>query len=166
MIKPLPGRYARIVVTGGAPPFESGVRLAGHIVAVTAAEPEQGPISFVVRIVSHIPDDPPSGFRSKRIVVTTPDRTSLLDGDVKDAPVHVDLELIADDEVSLARGTGGLVRFADDIPYESVCPDCQGRKTCDDCGGSGKWPTMTCPYCGGNGICGHCGGKGFITESD
>jgi hypothetical protein len=166
MSQPLQGRYARIFVTGGTLPFETGLRLAGQIVSVTGVEPEQGPISLVVRVVSDFPEDVPPGFLNKQIVVALSNRELSTGDDPKQVPVNVDLELISEDGASLARGIGSLVRFADDIPYESRCPDCQGRKTCDDCGGTGKWPTMTCPYCAGDGLCGHCGGKGFITESD
>src|SRR6266571_8008286 len=75
------------------------------------------------------------------------------------------LGLLTIDGNLVASAEGALIRISQEIPFEGACPDCQGWKMCEDCGGTGRGPNAVCAYCRGTGQCTRCGGSGSVTES-
>src|SRR6266571_5377300 len=84
---------------------------------------------------------------------------------LRDGSFRARLGLLTIDGSLVASAEGALIRISEEIPFEGACPECQGGKMCEDCGGTGGGPNAVCAYCRGTGQCTRCGGSGSVTES-
>ncbi|HEX9339656.1 MAG TPA: hypothetical protein VF992_00570 [Thermoplasmata archaeon] len=161
------GRYARVVVERGTEPLRGGLKLACRITGLAGPESAQKGSSLRGEVVSNDVDGPLPTSLVEGLLIITPE-----DPDVSEAKIlqggsfEARLGLLTTDGDLVASAEGALIRISQEVPFEGACPDCQGWKMCEDCGGTGGGPHAVCAYCRGTGQCTRCGGSGFVTESN
>lgn len=160
------GRYARIAVDEGSTPLLDGLKLACRITGLATEDAAQRKPALRGQIVSNDVDGPLDRDLVEGSLIISP-----TDPDISEAILlqggsfRTNLSLLSDDGAVIARGHGALLRLSEDVPFEGVCPNCQGWKICEDCAGTGGGPKAACGFCGGTGHCARCGGSGSVTES-
>ncbi|HEY5539091.1 MAG TPA: hypothetical protein VIL58_06100 [Thermoplasmata archaeon] len=161
------GRFARVVVDQGTAPLSNGLKLACRITGLAAEEAAQKRPSLRGEIVSNDVDGPLHPSLLEGSLIISPEDPNVSEAILmQGGSFRANLRLLSLDGDVIARGQGALLRISEAVPYESLCPDCQGWKICEDCGGTGGGPNAVCAYCRGTGQCTRCGGGGFVTESE
>ncbi len=161
------GRYARVVVERGTGPLNDGLKLACRITGVTTPEPRETNSALRGEVVSNDVDGPLEPSLLEGFLVITPIGSDLSEAKIlQRGAFRAKVNLLDIHGEVVARAEGELIRISDEIPFESACPDCQGWKICEDCGGTGGSSEAVCPYCRGSGQCTRCKGTGFVTESE
>lgn len=161
------GRYVRVAVDRGTEPLRDGLRLACRITGLSSTDASDTKSSLRGEVVSNDVDGPlPPSLLEGSLIITPEDadtsEAKILDGGTFPAK----LGLLSGDGNLLATGVGTVLRISEEIPYERACPNCQGWKICEDCGGTGGGPAAVCGYCHGSGHCARCQGSGVVTESE
>ena len=160
------GRYARIVVESGTNPLRKGLKLACRITGVTTPAPNSKS-ALRGEVVSNDLDGPyPTSMLEGFLVIAPIDRDLSEAGMLERGSFRASVSLLDPLGKVIARGKGSLLRLSDEIPYEGLCPACQGWKICEDCAGTGGGPHAICAYCHGSGRCSLCEGAGTVSESD
>ena len=160
------GQYARIVVDEGTDPLRKGLRLACRLTGLTTRIASDRRSVLRGEIVSNDADGPLPAALLEASLLITPE-----DPDVSEARIlqggsfRAKLGLLSASGELVASGQGAFLRISEEIPFEGPCPDCQGWKVCEDCGGTGGEPNVLCPYCHGSGQCTRCAGTGSVTEA-
>ncbi len=161
------GRYARVTIDRGTEPLIGGLKLACRITGLWTSDAATRTSSVRGDVVSNDVDGPlPTRLLEASLIITP------LERDISEAVIlqgrafKAKLGLLGLDGEMIATGEGSLVRISEEIPFERLCPDCQGWKICEDCGGTGGETDARCVHCGGTGACTRCKGSGVITESD
>ena len=161
------GQYARVVVDHGTGPLRDGLKLACRITGLASPEATEKHKSLRGQVVSNDVDGPLETGLLDGSLIITPEDPDLSEAKIlQGGPLRARLGLLTPDGELVATGEGALVRFSSQIPYERACPDCQGWKICEDCGGTGGGPHAVCAYCRGTGHCTRCAGSGGVTESE
>ena len=161
------GRYARVVVESGTDPLRKGMKLACRITGVTTPEPTQTKSALRGEVVSNDLDGPlPPSLLEGFLVIAPIDANLSEAGILQRGSFRASVNLLDQQGEVIARGKGALVRLSDEIPYDGLCPACQGWKICEDCAGTGGGPHAVCAYCRGTGRCSLCEGSGSVTELD
>ena len=161
------GQYARVVVDEGTGPLHRGLKFACRVTGLVTPSPSERRSVLRGEVVSSDADGPfPSTLLDASLIITPEDpdvsEARILEG----GSFRARLGLVSLSGELVAAGEGALLRISEEIPYEESCPDCQGWKVCEDCGGTGGESTAACPYCRGTGACTRCAGSGSVTESN
>ena len=160
------GRYARIVVDQGTAPLQEGLKFACRITGLTTDAPAMRKSSLRGEVVSNDVDGPLDPSLIEGSLIISPEDPEVSEGSLlRGGSCRANLSLLSIDGEIVAHGQGALTRLSEEVPFESVCPDCQGWKICEDCGATGGGPSAVCAYCRGTGQCHRCAGRGMVTES-
>jgi len=160
------GQYARVVVDDGTDPLHRGLRFACRVTGLVAPNPTEGRSILRGEIVSNDADGPlPLRLLEASLIITPEDPDASEARILGGGSFRAKLGLLSLSGELVAAGKGTLLRISSELPYERPCPDCQGWKVCEDCGGTGGESSAPCPYCRGTGECTRCGGSGSVTES-
>src|SRR6266508_2432329 len=128
---------------------------------------EQKRSSLRGEVVSNDVDGPLTPSLLEGSLIITPEDPGASEATIlRGGSFQARLGLLPVDGSLIASAAGALIRISQEIPFEGACPDCQGWKVCEDCGGTGGGPNAVCAYCRGTGQCTRCGGSGFVTESE
>lgn len=160
------GQYARIRVDQGDAPLRSGLTFACRVTGLL--NPNRSDPRSVLRgeVVSTDVDGPlPADLIGSLLIITPRDahasEARILEGE----SFRARLGVVSASGEQIAAGEGSLVRVSREIPFERMCPACQGWKICEDCGGTGG-DSIECAYCRGTGACVRCSGTGSVTEAE
>jgi hypothetical protein len=161
------GRYARIVVDQGTAPLQEGLKLACRITGLATETPATRKSSLRGEVVSNDVDGPLDPSLVEGSLIISPEDAGVSEGSLlQGGSFRANLSLLSIDGELIAQGRGALTRLSEEVPFESVCPDCQGWKICEDCAATGRTADTVCAYCRGTGQCHRCGGLGSVTESE
>jgi len=160
------GRYARVIIKQGTEPLRDGLKLACRITGLASSEAAEKRSSLRGEVVSNDVDGPLPPMLLEGSLIITPDDPEASEAKIlRGGSFRARLGLLTIDGSLVASAEGALIRISEEIPIEGACPDCQGWKMCEDCGGTGGGPNAVCAYCRGTGQCTRCGGSGSVTES-
>ena len=160
------GRYARVVIQQGTEPLRDGLKLACRITGLASSEASEKRSSLRGEVVSNDVDGPLPPMLLEGSLIITPDDPEASEVKIlRGGSFRARLGLLTIDGSLVASAEGALIRISEELPFEGACPDCQGWKMCEDCGGTGGGPNAVCAYCRGTGQCTRCGGSGSVTES-
>ena len=160
------GRYARVVIKQGTEPLHDGLKLACRITGLASSEAADKRSSLRGEVVSNDVDGPLPPMLLEGSLIITPEDPEASEANIlRGGSFRAKLGLLTIDGSLIASAEGALIRISEEIPFEGACPDCQGWKMCEDCGGTGGGPNAVCAYCRGTGQCTRCGGSGSVTES-
>ncbi len=160
------GRYARLVVDRGTDPLRNGLKIACRITGLSSTEAAERKSSLRGQIVSNDVDGPLPPSLLEGSLIITPEESDVSEAKIlQGGSFRAKLGLLTLDGELLATAEGALLRLSEEIPYERMCPDCQGWKMCEDCAGTGGGPEAVCAYCRGSGRCTRCDGNGLVTET-
>ena len=159
------GQYARLLVTEGTGPFHKGVKIACRVTGLTGLDAPGKASALRGEVVSNDADGPFPASMLKGSLIITPEDLDLSEARILEGGTfRARLGLLTLDGHLVATGEGSLVRISEEVPYDRLCPGCQGWKICEDCAGTGGNEDVTCAHCEGSGQCTYCEGVGSVTE--